>query len=114
MSVDFELILEKQVPNLLYLIRFRLISQWLQVDNLVHAVLVEDVVAAFSGFAGEACALQEVAEVGEGDVRVGASGEDFREDFPGFAHELKIGRRGLCKGVGNTLLLIGMPHTLPR
>jgi len=80
------LVIEKQVPNLLYLIRFRLISQGLQVDNLVHAILVEEGMAAFARFAGEACALQEVAEIGEGDVRVGASGEDFGEDFPGFAH----------------------------
>ena len=35
------MVIEKQVPNLLYLIRFRLISQGLQVDNLVHALLVE-------------------------------------------------------------------------
>jgi len=45
---------------------------------------------AFSEFAGEACALQEVAEIGEGDVRVGASGEDFGEDFPGFAHQFWV------------------------
>ena len=84
------MVIEKQVPNLLYLIRFGLIPQGLQVDNLVHALLVEDGVAAFAGFSGEGCPLQEVAEVGEGDVRVGASGEDFGEDFPGFAHQFWV------------------------
>ena len=65
MSVDVGLILEEQIPDLLHLIRFRLISNGLQVDNLLHAFLVEECVAAFAGFAGEACAFEEMANVGE-------------------------------------------------
>jgi len=72
------LVIEKQIPNLLYLTRFRLIPQGLQVDNLVYALLLDESMAVFSGFAGEACALQEAAEIGEGDVRVGAVRRGFR------------------------------------
>ena len=86
MSVDVWLILEEQIADLLYLIGFRLISNGLQVDNLLHAFLVEEGVAAFSRFASEACAFEEVANVGEGDVSVGSSREDVGERFAGFAH----------------------------
>jgi hypothetical protein len=66
--------LEHQISDLFYLIGFRLISDGLQVDNLLDSVLVEDGVAAFSGFSGEACALKEMAKVGEGDVGIGSAG----------------------------------------
>ena len=86
MSVDFGLILEKQISDLLDLIGFRLISNRLQVDNLLHSILVEEGMAAFAGFGGEARAFEEVANVGEGDVRIGSSRENVGECFAGFAH----------------------------
>ena len=70
MLIDVEFVFEDEISHLFDLIRFRLISEGLQVDYLFDVWLVEDGVAAFARFSGEARVFQEVAEVGEGDVRV--------------------------------------------
>jgi len=86
MSVDVGLVFEKHVPYLFHLIRLRLNSDRLQVENLFHACFVEDGVTALSLFLGESGVLKEVAEIGEGDVRVGSSRKNVGKCFAGFAH----------------------------
>jgi hypothetical protein len=86
MSVDVGLVFEKHIPYLFHLIRLRLIPDRLQVENLFHARFVEDGVTAFSLFLGESSVFKEVAEIGEGDVRVGPSRENVGKCFAGFAH----------------------------
>ena len=101
MSVDFGLILEEQISDLLDLIGFRHISNGLLVDNFLHSVLVEEGMASFAGFAGEARAFEEVANVGEGDVRVGSSRENVGECFAEIqsASCRKLSQSFTCKAI---------------
>jgi len=75
-----------------------------KIDNLLHSVLVEEGMAAFAGFAGEARAFEEVANIGEGDVRVGSSRENGGECFAGFAHG------GFNSGSGGGGVDVGPEH----
>jgi hypothetical protein len=48
MSVDLQLVVENEVPHLFDLIRFRLRTLGLQVEDLVDAFFEIDVMAAFA------------------------------------------------------------------
>ena len=86
MSVDVGLVFENHIPHLFHLVGFGFASKRLQVENLLYTCFVENGVTATALPAGESGAFEEVAEVGEWDVRVGSTREDVGERFAGFAH----------------------------
>ena len=77
------MVFENEVSHLFDLISLRLVSDGLQVDNLLDFRLVEDDVAATALTARESATFKKMAEIGKSDVRVGTSVEDVRESFPG-------------------------------
>src|SRR5213593_2356072 len=87
-------ILQYHRSNLFHLVGFRVSSLGLQVQDLLDAVLREDVVVAANAFA-EAQVAEQLAEPSERDVCIRGASQDSLQDSVGLTHDLVLRGVGL-------------------
>jgi hypothetical protein len=90
-----EPVLHDHGSHLLYLVRLRITSHGLQVQNLLHSSLGEDVVAAANSLIQSKMA-EQTTETVERDVRIRSAAQEFGEKAIAFNHSQSLPEE-LCK-----------------
>ena len=90
------MVFEDEFADLFDLVGFGFAAFGLDVDDFFHAVQVVDEVAALSLAGSKPGAFEDMAQVGEGEIRIGASFEYFGGDFLGAAHGWASQLRAAC------------------
>jgi hypothetical protein len=86
MLASSKTVLYNNRSDLLHLVRLRVPSLRLQIQNLVDISPREDVVTPFDAF-GKAHAAEQVSELVERDGRIGSAPENACKQLIGFRHD---------------------------